>query len=74
MRKLTEQRVTAMTGRALRIGSTCIGRVEAEDGFSQHARKGKLFAIVTAEKWVEIRSDRVIGPSSAHAIDMNTSA
>lgn len=73
-RKATEQRVTAMTGRSLRVGSTYIGTVTAEDVFSQHGRKGKLLQVVTAEKWCEVRSDRVITPTKAYPIDATTTA
>ena len=74
MRKMTEQRITATTGRLLRLGSSYVGRVLAEDGFSQAGRKGKLLAVTTAEKWCEIRSDRVITPTKAYPIDANTTA
>lgn len=73
-RKATEQRVIALTGRSLRVGSTYIGTVTAEDVFSQHGRKGKLFQVVTAEKWCEVRTDRVITPTKAHPIDATTTA
>lgn len=73
-RKATEQRVTAMTGRSLRVGSFYIGTVIAEDVFSQHGRKGKLLQVVTAEKWCEVRSDRVITPTNAYPIDATTTA
>ena len=75
MRKVTEKRLETTTGRLVRIGSSYLGIVEAEDPFSQHGRKGKLTAVVTSgEKRLEVRSDRIVGPRSAHAIDATTTA
>lgn len=74
VRKAAELRVTATTGRTLRIGSSYVGTVTAEDFFSQHGRKKKLTSVVTAEKWLEVRSDRVISPNKAHPLDANTTA
>jgi hypothetical protein len=74
MRKTTEQRVDAGNGRHWRIGSSWLGRVEAEDAMSQSSRKGSLLKAVTAEKWIEVRSDRVITPTDARPVDSSTSA
>jgi hypothetical protein len=75
VRGATELRIRREEGAGLlRVGSERIGQIDAEDGFSQTARKGSMFKVVTGEKRLIVRSDRVVTPNGGYPIDAYTSA
>ncbi|WP_277959294.1 hypothetical protein [Frigoribacterium faeni] len=75
VRGATELRIRREEGAGLlRIGSERIGQIDAEDGFSQTARKGSMFKVASGEKRLIVRSDRVVTPNGGYPIDAYTSA
>lgn len=74
-RKLVKRRVEAMTTlHRLRVGATHLVRVKPEGAFMQYGRKGALSNVQIGDRWLDIYSDRVVGPEMAKPIDAYTQA